>query len=860
MKQRLLHILLLLTLSICAGNYAWGQYYVLNELSDSYYELNTIETGPEYALSGPGETLTFEAWKSTWAAEYFYVQAYVNGSWTNIMNPDLEDKTWVAYSCSVPTAATKIRFLTTTGATLKKRYRKVKVTRATTFSASPTSISWGQILLGETKSQDITIQYSNTYDQTLTATCDNSVFVLNGNSWSIGASGTINLNVSFTANILGYHSGNIILQRSGTTVATIPIDVTVTQVASLAASPASISWGEVLLGDSKSQHIEITYTNEYNQPLTASCDNSAFVLDGNSWSLESSGTIGLNVSFLANTLGSYSGNITLQQGGVTLAVIPIDATVIGKYSTIFDFSLDAISQNHIYYLSDYFSSNNPNAYNIVSNDESKAKIIDGKLYVFAESGDISLTISQEGSDTWQSHSETYTLNVTNAQTETYTSVVGDFDIFDGVVWDEYNKQLAFPFPCDKVTYDVELQLAAANFFTVKVSKDHGTNWETLENANRNITEDRQSITEIVETTTTHIDLIRESGSSLALHFYDFTFHMADYMTPDLASVDLGRVMIGNSSEQKTVVVDWSNVENYNTLNVVCDNPNFTVSVENNPCTPYNQTWGTSCERWGQSTISVSYTPTAEGSHTGNIYFNDNKRFVTIPVNGEGYQALTLNPLLNASSQVPEGETFYSVVSILRTLPSGHSTITFPFDYNISAIEGGYAAQLALVTYNAQDGYTLFFEKVADGLMKANQPYLLSLPYEIANPIWTDITVFTPNAGCIEVDGWTMQANYTPGLSMEGKYGIAGGKFCKGTATATINAYAVYFTPPSTANTRVKAAVLDDNGEITYIGQLETDGQEHIPTIYRIDGSRLQRMQKGINIVRMQDGTVRKVIQ
>ena len=143
------------------------------------------------------------------------------------------------------------------------------------------------------------------------------------------------------------------------------------------------------------------------------------------------------------------------------------------------------------------------------------------------------------------------------------------------------------------------------------------------------------------------------------------------------------------------------------------------------------------------------------------------------------------------------------VELNRNLPSGYFTATFPFDYNISGIkndagETAYVAQLALVTHNKQDGYTLYFRQVDGGQIRANQPYVVYLPSGVhfddpvnfGNP---EIEFGTP--GSKNVYGWTMQGNYQTGLSMKGKYGIAGGKLCLGGEGSFINAYTAYFTPP-----------------------------------------------------------------
>ena len=213
-----------------------------------------------------------------------------------------------------------------------------------------------------------------------------------------------------------------------------------------------------------------------------------------------------------------------------------------------------------------------------------------------------------------------------------------------------------------------------------------------------------------------------------INFYvkNIKFHMASYMTPSQTSVAFGRTMVGNTSEVQNITIDWSDVEEYSdNLKVMCDNPNFSVSVVNNPCTPANQTWGTSNQRWGQSTVSVTYTPTEEGNHTGNIYFYDNKRFITIPVSGEAYRPLNLSTSIEPSTQITKDD-HYSLVTLEREFKAGYSTVTIPFDYDIDDnIRGAKAAQLTFVTYNSQDEYTLYLQEIENGLHSASSFSLCS---------------------------------------------------------------------------------------------------------------------------------------
>lgn len=207
---------------------------------------------------------------------------------------------------------------------------------------------------------------------------------------------------------------------------------------------------------------------------------------------------------------------------------------------------------------------------------------------------------------------------------------------------------------------------------------------------------------------------------------------------------------------------------------------------------------------------------------------------------------------------------YSQITLQRTLQNGHSTIVLPFNTSIQELTANantdnYVAQLALVTYNVNDGYSLYFKKVENGTINANQPYLIHLNQEIENPVFTDVTASEPQETSIYKDGWTMSGNYMPDKSMDGLYGIAGGKLCKGAAGSTLNAYTAFFTAPASAKSaKVRIAVEETDGTVTWIGRLEADGQLTPMSIYSPDGLRQSKLQRGVNIVRKADGTTQKV--
>lgn len=777
MKQKILYIILMITAFLGRGEmvFAWGENtsYVV-DLDQNTYNVN--DEAKTYDLSGPGLTLTYQSRdESGWSTGGIKVTAYDANNNPTVLsdyntNNGWEDKTIDLSKFSNYLYFKKIEFKET--GTLAKKIRNVQITRATTFDATPAAINWGTVLLNEvhTKKQNITAIYNNT---------------------------------------------------------------------------------------------------KYNQQLTAQCvdaNNSVsniFTLDKSEMTIGATGSIDIEVSLNASVAHSYSANIILKRGGAQVASIPINVNVVEKYSPTFTFKTSSVYTGHVYALSDIFSSDSPANYNISIGDadSDKAKIIDGKLYVLGQSGSFDIIVSQAETEQWYEKSEKCNVSIVEGAISAYTEQLNDFSIYSSFPTSTYNKIVNIPFPCKKVSYKAKLQAAGYSYLTLKTSQDHGANWVKLTDHNWNNDTGEKSFVETIDIRTTHIDFFREKGSTLELWFYDFYFHMASYMTPSESSVRFDRTMKGQTSTAKTITIDWSDVEDYaNNLKVFSDNSNFEVSVnQHSPCTPYNKTWGTSNERWGQSTISITFKPNDTGNFSGNIYFYDNKRFITIPVSGEAYGPLVLNPGVNPSTQIIKEEN-YSQVVLERTFSAGYSTATFPFDYNISEVANAFAAQLKLVTYNSNDGYTLYFEK--KGYMYANQPYVVYLPVEIKGPLnfgAKDIKV--PDAQSIIVNGWTMQANYTPEFPMHGNYGIAGGLLCRGEGeNAKINAYTAYFIPPTTQNVRTRVAVLDEWGNATYIGEIKDGVLQAEEGIFGLDGVQQNALRKGINIVKTKDGTVRKVLK
>ena len=147
MKQKLLYILLMITALLGSKAEAWAQTtsYVLELNSEFSFSTGMFDfsgkAGQSHGLSGPGKTVTFEAKRNGY--NYFYLQCSTDGNnWSDVGEEVALGEDYKPFTRELPNTEVRyIRFYAKTGATLKKWYRYIKVTRATTLATSTSSIN-----------------------------------------------------------------------------------------------------------------------------------------------------------------------------------------------------------------------------------------------------------------------------------------------------------------------------------------------------------------------------------------------------------------------------------------------------------------------------------------------------------------------------------------------------------------------------------------------------------------------------------------------------------------------------------------------------------------------------------------------
>ena len=192
--------------------------------------------------------------------------------------------------------------------------------------------------------------------------------------------------------------------------------------------------------------------------------------------------------------------------------------------------------------------------------------------------------------------------------------------------------------------------------------------------------------------------------------------------------------------------------------------------------------------------------------------------------------LTINP--STSLEVSNATGLTNVV-MNRTFAAGWNTYCMPFDYNLSDLSAEAKAQ----EFVSSNGYSLTFNAVNDGVLKANVPYLVYFSNEVSGPFYYGGKVEVTNPTPVEHNGFTFVGNYEASKSMQGLYGVASEgdvqKIMLGTANSTLPATCAYFTTKNLNANGLR--ICFDGGEVTGINQVNGAQAQSAGAVYNLQG-------------------------
>ena len=172
------------------------------------------------------------------------------------------------------------------------------------------------------------------------------------------------------------------------------------------------------------------------------------------------------------------------------------------------------------------------------------------------------------------------------------------------------------------------------------------------------------------------------------------------------------------------------------------------------------------------------------------------------------------------------------VIVNRTFAKGWNTVCLPFDVAVKNLKAAKAQEFV-----NSNGSSLTFNEVADGVLKANIPYLVFFNNEVSNPFYYGGKVEATNPTPVEHNGFTFVGNYEASKSMQGLYGVASEgdvqKIMLGTAGSTLPATCAYFTTKNMNANGLR--ICFDGGEVTGINQVNGAQAQSAGAVYNLQG-------------------------
>jgi len=202
------------------------------------------------------------------------------------------------------------------------------------LTANPSSVIFGNVTVGSNKSVAVTV--TNTGGSTVTisaATATGNGFTFNGPSFpvTLTAGQTTIFNAVFTPTTAGASSGNLtITSDANNPTLTVPLSGTGVTPGQITPNPASLNFGNVAVGSSKT--LTETLTNSGGTSLTisaASASGTGFSLSGLALplTLNAGQSTTFNAMFTPIATGAASGNVTITSDGSNPTLtIPLSGT------------------------------------------------------------------------------------------------------------------------------------------------------------------------------------------------------------------------------------------------------------------------------------------------------------------------------------------------------------------------------------------------------------------------------------------------------------------------------------------------------------------------------------------------------
>lgn len=621
----------LLTALLCTvAQLSWAQNCpALNEAGEKSFSTAAGGGTVEYALSGQGAKLTFQAKKSSrlYDAPTLKIEQYVNGSWQQISTFSTS-KDYADYGpYDIARDATAIRF-SGSGGLYNRNIRNVYVTRATYVDAPKdgTFAFATKKLHSATETKTTTVLWGNTSSLSAEITGDGAAqFAATiSNNATTCTNGIDTVTVTYTYNKVGSHSA-ILTLSNGTFTHTIKLSGTTEKKDQYIVWGKDIENNKLTLPVGKEMSNVATATSELAVTYTSSDENVVAITNG-------------GTSFKA--IGAGTAVITATQAGNDT-----------EWNAASDFITVTVTEKKIQYiqwtdnLSRLLVGDAPltltakvqtvdaegtrtdaperDQYIIYTSGDANIVTVEGNVLTIVGEGTTTLTASVSGDDNYEEATATMSVRVRTASAGC-EDVLVDANLTGGEVeFFQYNtnkiektyaisRSNGVP---NKLSFDHKGGRWGLNYggnIEVRESTDGGNTWSSVLWSQEPTAGTYNNSGEIqLSRNATHVKFTRPNGGTGYHYIKDVVITPAQYLESAQAAIAVDKSIIGDKIE-KELVINYSNVK---AELVVSHNDIKNVSVQ-------EQYLGNECGAFGSATLHITIVPTAVGTLLDTIRVKD----------------------------------------------------------------------------------------------------------------------------------------------------------------------------------------------------------------------------------------------
>lgn len=218
-----------------------------------------------------------------------------------------------------------------------------------------------------------------------------------------------------------------------------------------------------------------------------------------------------------------------------------------------------------------------------------------------------------------------------------------------------------------------------------------------------------------------------------------------------------------------------------------------------------------------------------------------------------YLGAELNLDENVSDEIEAGN--YAAVTLKRSMKAGRWN-TFVVPFSMSVPEGWEVKELADETLADDKCLHLRFTDAAT--IEAGKPYMVRVNSDVTEIKAENVDVVS-TANDVRIGNVTFVGTYEPGNVPVGAFFISNNNFyCAADETNTIKGYRAYITVDNVSEVNSVRFVIDDD-TVTGVNTVENNGDVKVVAIYNLNGVRQNKMTRGVNLLKMSDGSVKRVM-